>query len=171
MPVAGDTTGTNDDGAAPAAAVVVRRSSGVGRWRGIAAAIATGTASAALGTALHAHIWRAADLFVPIGALAAVVLSVSLAVFVAVWARNVMFAALSGVVAYALVGAVFAIGAGSLIATGVLVDGSTPPVGVAGYVWVIGLAVGTIGAVVISWLVLRRSSRDDVERRPVSSDG
>lgn len=122
--------------------------------------------AAVLGTALHAHVWRVAGLEVPVGAAGAVMLAVSLAVFVALWTRNVMMAALTGVVAYALIG----LGAvGSLIAAGVQVDGITPAVGVAGYVWVIGLAAGTIGAVAVSWRVLRptvRGNRSGVCRAP-----
>ncbi|GAB3537399.1 hypothetical protein GCM10027403_21520 [Arthrobacter tecti] len=157
VPTAGDPHGTYDDGAAPAAVVV--RSNGTSIRRGVASAVIAGIAAATLGTALHAHVWHVGGADIPVGAIGSVLLSASLAVFVGLWARNVMMAALTGVVAYALVGLMSATGAGSLIAAGILVAGDTPPVAVAGYVWVIGLAVGTVGAVAVSWRVLRLSDR------------
>lgn len=153
----------DDDGANPAAVVVpsARRSA---RWRGVVAAVLGGALAAVLGTALHAQIWYVNGVGIPAGALASVALATSIAVFVAVSARSVFFAALTGGVAYILVGSAASFSAGALIAAGVEVEGALPPVAVAGYVWVMGLAVGTVAAVALSWWALRPSAR-----RPGSS--
>jgi hypothetical protein len=147
----------NDDGGQ--AAVVVPPSPRSKRWRGVPAAVVAGTLAAGLGTALHAHIWYVGGIGVPAGAVAAVLLAISLAVFVALAARNVLFAALTGAVAYVLVGLTASFSAGGLIAAGVELEGAQPPVSVAGYVWVVGLAIGTVIAVALSWLVLRPTRR------------
>lgn len=144
----------NDDGASPAAVVVSsfpRRA----RWHGVLASMVAGILAAVLGTALHANVWYVGGVGFPAGALAAVVLAASLAVFVAVSARNVLLAALTGAVAYVLVGLTASFSAGGLIAAGVELEGAQPPVSVAGYVWVVGLAVGTVLGVAVSWWVLR----------------
>ncbi|WP_323959021.1 hypothetical protein GC088_10755 [Arthrobacter sp. JZ12] len=168
MPAAADDAGNrslkdgnDDDGAA--AVVVPPAGSGTEpaprRTKAVAAALAGGVGTAALGTALHGHIWHVRDAALPIGAVAAVVLAVCVAVYVALWARNVLVAALTGVVAYVLVGVAASMGAGGFIAAGVEVNGVAPPVAVAGTVWVVGLAVGTVAAVAVSWRVLRQSAR------------
>lgn len=118
-----------------------------------------GILAAGLGTALHAHIWYLAGIGVPAGAIGAVLLATCIAVFVAVAARSVPLAALTGVVAYVLVGLTASFSAGGVIAAGVELDGAVPPVGVAGYVWVVGLAVGTVTAVAVSWWALRPPRR------------
>lgn len=148
----------DDDGANPAAVVVpsARRSA---RWRGFLAAGIGGVLAAVLGTALHAQIWYVNGVGIPAGALGSVVLATSIAVFVALWARNVFLAALTGVIAYLLVGLVASSSVGGLIAAGIEVEGALPPVAVAGYIWVVGLAAGTVTAVAIAWWVLRPSAR------------
>ncbi|KRF08520.1 hypothetical protein ASH00_02045 [Arthrobacter sp. Soil782] len=148
----------DDDGANPAAVVVPSARSG-DRPRGVLASVLGGSLAAVLGTALHAHIWYVNGVGIPAGALASVVLATSIAVFVAVAARSIFFAALTGVVAYILVGLAASFSAGALIAAGVEVEGALPPVAIAGYVWVIGLAVGTVAAVALSWWALRPSVR------------
>lgn len=147
----------DDDGAKPAAVVLPSRRRAA--WRGALAAGMGGVLAAGFGTALHAHIWYVAGVGIPAGALAAVVLATSIAVFIALSARSVALAALTGVVAYILVGLTASLSAGGLIAAGVEVEGSLPPVAVAGYVWVVGLAVGTVIAVAVSWWALRHSRR------------
>lgn len=148
----------DDDGGHPAA-VVVPLSSRRKRWRAVPAAVAGGVLAAGLGTALHAQIWYVGGVGFPVGAVAAIVLAISIAVFVALAARGVFFAALTGMVAYVLVGLTASFSAGDVIAAGVEVEGELPPVAVAGYVWVVGLAVGTIIAVAVSWWALRPSQR------------
>ena len=118
-----------------------------------------GILAAGLGTALHAHIWYLPGIALPAGAIGAVLLATCIAVFVAVSARSVPLAALTGGVAYVLVGLTASFSAGGFIAAGVEVDGVVPPVGVAGYVWVVGLAVGTVTAVAVSWWALRSPRR------------
>ncbi|WP_458115389.1 hypothetical protein [Arthrobacter sp. D2-10] len=148
----------NDDGASPAA-VVVPPSPHLARWHGVLAAVVAGVLAAVFGTALHANVWYLGGMGLPVGALAAIVLAVSLAVFVAVSGRNVLLAGLTGAVAYILVGLAASFSAGSLIAAGVELEGAQPPVSLAGYVWVVGLAVGTVIAVAVSWWVLRPTRR------------
>lgn len=148
----------NDDGAHPAA-VVEPSVRARFRWRRFLAAAVGGVLGAVLGTALHAHIWYLGSFGLPAGAVAAIVLCISIAVFVAVATRSVPMAALTGAIAYGIVGLTASFSAGGLIAVGVEVDGGSPPVAVAGYVWVIGLAVGTVIAVAVSWWVLRHSAQ------------
>lgn len=152
----------DDDGANPAAVVAPSARSG-DRPRGVLASVLGGSLAAVLGTALHAHIWYVNGVGIPAGALASVVLATSIAVFVAVAARSIFFAALTGVVAYILVGLAASFSAGALIAAGVGVEGALPPVAIAGYVWVVGLAVGTVAAVALSWWALRPSARPEAE--------
>ncbi|WP_026546001.1 hypothetical protein [Arthrobacter sp. 35/47] len=147
----------NDDDGSNAGVVVP--SSVSSRWPGRLAAVLGGILAAGLGTALHAHIWYLAGIGVPAGAIGAVLLATCIAVFVAVAARSVPLAALTGVVAYVLVGLTASFSAGGVIAAGVELDGAVPPVGVAGYVWVVGLAVGTVSAVAVSWWALRPPRR------------
>lgn len=147
----------NDDDGSNAGVVVP--SSLPRRWPGRLAAVLGGILAAGLGTALHAHIWYLAGIGVPAGAIGAVLLATCIAVFVAVAARSVPLAALTGVVAYVLVGLTASFSAGGVIAAGVELDGAVPPVGVAGYVWVVGLAVGTVTAVAVSWWALRPPRR------------
>jgi hypothetical protein len=148
----------DDDGATPAA-VVVPLSDRQSRWRGVLAAVMGGILAAGFGTALHAHVWYVGGVGLPAGAIAAIVLATSIAVFVALSGRSVFLAGLTGVSAYVLVGLMASFSAGGLIAAGVEVDGALPPVAVAGYVWVVGLAVGTIGAVAVTWWALRPAQR------------
>lgn len=143
----------NDDDGSHGGVVVP--SSVYSRWPGRLAAVLGGILAAGLGTALHAHIWHVAGIGLPAGAIGAVLLATCIAVFVAVAARSVPLAALTGVVAYVLVGLTASFSAGGVIAAGVELDGAVPPVGVAGYVWVVGLAVGTVTAVAVSWWALR----------------
>lgn len=147
---------TSDDGGRPPAAVV-GLSSGLrsGRVKALGASIFAGATSAAIGTALHAHVWHAGAFAVPLGALGAVLFSTCVAVFAALWARSVLVAAATGGIAYALVGLLTVGASPELIVAGVQVEGNTPVVSMAGYIWVIGLALGTIAAVALSWLVLR----------------
>lgn len=146
----------DDDGAAPPAVVVpfLRRAN----WKAGATAGGAGVLAAILGTALHLHTWLVGGLVIPVGALAAVVLLTSAAVFAGLFTRSVPAAALTGVVTYVLVGLAATFGAGSLIAAGAEVEGAAPPVAVAGSFWVVGVAVGTVVAVAFTWRVLQRSS-------------
>ncbi len=110
-----------------------------------------------LGTALHAHVWYPFGVGVAAGAIGAVLLAGSVALYVSLWARNVMMVALTGVAAYVIVGFIATGSLGSLIVTGTA-DGAVPVIGVAGYVWVVGLAAVTVVAVAVSWWVLKRST-------------
>lgn len=151
-----------DDGAGQGSAVVVPPRPSVPLWRAVAGAVVGGVVAALLGTALHAQVWYPFGIGVAAGALGAVVLAGSVALYVSLWARNVMMAALTGVAAYVIVGVIATGSLGSLIVTGTT-DGAVPVVGVAGYVWVIGLAAVTVVAVAVSWWVLKRST---ATRRP-----
>lgn len=160
MPGSGETLPAgrrqDDDGAAPGAVVVSVRPRQPW-WQPALAVVLGGLLAAVLGTALHGHIWYVGGLALPVGALAAVVLLTSVSVFIGVSARNVFLAACTGAFSYALVGLSVMLGTGQLVAAGIQVEGVTPPVAVAGYVWVVGIAVGTVTAVALTWLVLRGS--------------
>ncbi len=113
--------------------------------------IAGAVAATALGAGLHA---QTLDGF-PLGALAALVLSGSVAVFVGAWSRSVWPTAAVAVLTYSMTGLLATSGGPSTL----IVTGSTGlqtlPVAVAGNLWIFGQAVVGILAVVVVTLVLR----------------
>lgn len=165
---------TDDDARRPAAVVVGRpgkttredRTRGnAGRrpasfWLSVAGSVAVGVVAALLGTALHAQGTELAGVRVPLGALAAVVLVGSAAVFAAVSARNVYLSPVVGAVAYLVVGWFAAVGTYPLVLTDTSGDPALPAA-IAGSIWVFGVAVATVLATLVSWWALRprRSGR------------
>lgn len=133
--------------------------------RALPASVLLGIVAAVLGTALHGRILYADDgaSGFPLGALAALALSGAAAVFAGLLYRRAVLAAVTGAVTYLLLG-LFSmdIFGGPLIVTGTTAD-QVPPIQVAGQVWLIGQAVATVAAVLISTLVLARQRRADQE--------
>lgn len=165
---------TDDDARRPAAVVVGRpggTTSGnrtrdhfsrrpASFWLSLAGSVAVGVVAALLGTALHAQGWELGGVTVPVGALAAVVLVGSAAVFAAVSARNVYLSPLVGSVAYLVVGWFAAVETYPLVLTDTSGEPALPAA-IAGSIWVFGVAVATVLATLVSWWALRprRSSR------------
>lgn len=165
---------TDDDARRPAAVVVGRpggvtpgdRTRGISArrpaslWLSVAGSVAVGVVAALLGTALHAQGWELGGTTLPLGALAAVVLVGSAAVFAAVSARNVYLSPVVGSVAYLVVGWFAAVETYPLVLTD---TGGDPalPAAIAGSIWIFGVAVATVLATLVSWWALRprRSSR------------
>ncbi|MHA7141269.1 hypothetical protein ACX80T_07020 [Arthrobacter sp. Sr33] len=123
-------------------------------WWAFLVSLALGLAVAVLGTALHGQQWDFDGLTLPVGAAAAVLLAGSVAVFVALWARNVYFAPVVGGVAYLVVGLFAASEDQPLVLTDLGMEPLLPSA-VAGSIWVFGLAVVTVAASMVSWWVLR----------------
>ncbi|GAA1342262.1 hypothetical protein [Arthrobacter roseus] len=115
-------------------------------------------AASVCGTALHGQTVAG----FPIGAVAALVLSGSIAVFVGTCFRSVWPTAAVGVLTYALTGMAATLGGASSL----IVSGSTgmsvAPIAVAGNVWIFGQAVVGILTVVLVTLSLKN------RRKPAS---
>ncbi|MBG6223814.1 hypothetical protein IWX63_000362 [Arthrobacter sp. CAN_A2] len=122
----------------------------------IAGAVAAGVAAAVFGTALHAHLLFVGGAALPVGALAALLLAGSLFLLCGLWARNVMMTAVAGAVAYGMV-ALLSTSSSTLILTG----SSTvaPGTALAGNLWLFGVLVVTLAAVVRGVAVLRPRKR------------
>lgn len=162
---------TDDDARRPAAVVVGGSGSGApadgvvpgrrpaSRCLSFAGSVAIGAVAAILGTALHAKGWEVGGVTVPLGALAAVVLVGSAAVFTAVSARNIYLSVVVGGAAYLVVGWFATVQTYPLVLTDTGADPALPAA-IAGSVWVFGLAVATVLATLVSWWALRpRRSR------------
>ena len=128
-------------------------SAGPRRPAAIAGAVAAGTVAAVFGTALHAHLLFVGGVALPIGALAALVLAGSLFLLCGLWARNVMMTAVAGAIAYGLV-ALLSRSSKTLILTGS--STAAPGTVLAGNLWLFGVLVVTLAAVVRVVVVLRR---------------
>ncbi|WP_434613952.1 PIG-L family deacetylase [Arthrobacter sp. A5] len=100
------------------------------------AAVAAGIVGGLLGTALHGHVLLAGDLLLPWGAAAALLLVLSLSLFIGLWGRSGWLSAVSGFAAY-LVAGLLAIPRGEYG----LVIGDLQ-----GTVWLYGIAVATLAA-------------------------
>jgi hypothetical protein len=125
-------------------------------WQAVATAVMGGLGIAVLGTALHGRLFYLAGTGVPVGAAAALVFAGSLAVYLGLWAGRVWISALTGMVAYALVG-LLAMGTDDMVVlTGSEPEG--PRSALAGDIWIYGLAAVTVAAVVLCWAVLRREA-------------
>jgi hypothetical protein len=139
---------------APARNRRVVRPAAFPHWQAVAVALMGGVGVAALGTALHARILFLFGTGIPVGAVAALVFAGSVAVYLGLWASSIWMSALTGAVAYALVGLLATGTDDRLILTGAEPGG--PWSALAGDIWIFGLAVVTVAAVVICWTVLRR---------------
>ncbi|WP_104166053.1 hypothetical protein [Arthrobacter sp. SX1312] len=126
------------------------------RGAAIAGAVAAGVAAGVFGTALHAHMLFVGGAALPVGAAAALVLAGSLFLLCGLWARNVMMTAVAGAVAYGIVG-LLSRSSKTLIVTG----SSTvaPGTALAGNLWLFGVLVVTLAAVVRAVAVLRPRRR------------
>ena len=124
------------------------------RWWALFVAAVLGLAVAVLGTALHGQQWDLESVSLPVGAVAAVLLAGSAAVFLALWARNVYLSPLVGGVAYLVVGLFAASEDQPLVLTDLVME-PLLPTAIAGNVWVFGLAIVTVVASMVSWWVLR----------------
>ena len=137
--------------------------------RALPVSVLLGLVAAVLGTALHGRILYQEDGMsgLPLGALAALVLSGAAAVFAGVLYRRPVMSAVAGAVTYLVLGAFsMDIFGGPLIVTGTSSD-QTLPITVAGQIWLFGQAVATLAAVVISAMVLGRQRRADARAAAV----
>ncbi len=108
------------------------------------------------GTLLHAHIVEVGDTGVPLGAFGALVLAFSVFLLCGLWARNIMATAVAGAAAYVVV-AVLSTSRQALILTGS--SDVAPAVSLAGNLWLFGVVLMTLAAVVATAVVLSRSTR------------
>lgn len=115
-----------------------------------------GIAAAVLGTLLHAHLLRVGGAVLPMGAVAALVLAGCLFLLCGLWARNIIMTAVAGAVAYGVV-ALLSTSSKTLILTGS--SDAAPVTALAGNLWLFGVLVMTLGAVVLAAVVLRPSRR------------
>lgn len=128
--------------------------------KGIAGAVVGSLAGTVFGTSLHGQILYFPTFAIPWGAVAALLLVLSLVVFVGIWARNVWMSVLTGLLTYVLVGL---ISTGSqLIVVGVsggAAAGAVPPIVMAGMVWVYGITAATIAGTIICIRSLKKLRR------------
>lgn len=112
------------------------------RWAIMAAAAGAGIGSGLLGTSLHGHAWFLNDgqTILPFGAALALLLLVSVGLFVGLWSKSSWIVVLCGAAAYVTAG-VLSLQLGSVgIITGNL----------QGNVWLYGIAIATP---LTAWLV------------------
>lgn len=113
----------------------------------VVAALAGGIGAGILGTSLHGHTLRSGESQTPIGALAALLLLVSVEVFVGLWSKNAWVIMLTGGAAYFCAG-LFSLQLGGGLA---LVANNTQ-----GMIWLFGIAVVTpLASLLIAWLLRR----------------
>jgi hypothetical protein len=136
-----------DDGVRPA----LRRPAAV------VGAVLAGLAAAVFGTLLHGHLVRVGESALPVGALGALVLAGSLFLLCGLWTRNVIMTALAGAVAYGVVAAL-STQAKILILTGS--SEAAPGTALAGNIWLFGVLVVTLAAVVVATVLLRPPRRE-----------
>lgn len=149
LPGAGKPADVGGDGRQRNRSVAVPSRAAALGGAGLAALIA-----AICGTALHGQILYGTSFALPWGAVAALILVASVTVAVGVWARNVWMTILTGLLTYVLV-ALFVSTGSQLIITGVA-GPATPPIVLAGMIWIIGIGVATVVAAVICLASLRR---------------
>ncbi len=141
-------------------------------FRGLPGAVAAGGAAGILGTLLHAQLLVVGGAQLPVGALGALVLASSLFLLSGLWARNVIMSAVAGAVAYGFV-ALLSTAPRTLILTGS--SELAPGTALAGNLWLFGVLVVTLVAVVVGSVVLRprRGSvpRPAVDRPSGPGDG
>jgi hypothetical protein len=119
-------------------------------------AAAAGIAAAVLGTVLHAQLLHVGAADLPVGALAALLLAGSLFLLCGLWARSVIITAVAGAVAYGAV-ALISTSSERLILTGS--SDAAPGAALAGNLWLFGVLVVTLGAVVAGSILLRPARR------------
>lgn len=119
-------------------------------------AVGAGIAAAAFGTLLHAHVLHVGGAALPVGALAALTLAGSLFLLCGLWARNIIMAAVAGGVAYTAV-ALLSTSSKTLILTGS--SDAAPGTALAGNLWLFGVLVVALAAVVCGAVVLRPARR------------
>ncbi|WDF32497.1 hypothetical protein PTW37_11570 [Arthrobacter agilis] len=118
----------------------------------VLAAVAAGVVAAVFGTVLHGQLLYVRGTALPVGALGALVLSASLFLLCGLWARNVMLSAVAGAVAYGVV-AMLSTSSKTLILTGT--SEVSPGTALAGNLWLFGVLVVTLAAVVGGAVLLR----------------
>ncbi|RJT78358.1 hypothetical protein D6T63_12665 [Arthrobacter cheniae] len=140
------------EGKVPGGHHTARGASAPGRTAAVLAAVAGGIAAAILGTLLHGQLLHVGVTDVPAGALAALVLAGSVFLLCGLWARNVTITAVAGAVAYGVV-ALLSTSSKTLILTGS--SEAAPGTALAGNIWLFGVLVVTLGAVVVGSILLR----------------
>lgn len=115
---------------------------------GIACALGAGVLAAVPGTILHAQLSYAGDTPLPWGALLALALAASLMVWVGSWTRKIWVTAISGVVTYVLV-ALFSVDENNQMIVGSSYLDVLPGPALAGTIWLYGIVVATIIALLI----------------------
>jgi hypothetical protein len=125
----------------------------------VSAVVVGALVAAGLGTALHAQLLYVGETALPVGAVAALAFSGSTALFAGMWAGRAWVTALTGVLTYLLVG-FFATARRSSI---LIITGDTRGLDLAsataGNIWIFGIAVVTVGAVLIAVRVLHPRRR------------
>ena len=118
-----------------------------------------GLLASVLGTGLHAQILYVGDTVLPLGALAALILSCAATVFAGLWAGSALWSAAAGLLAYVVLG-LFTLDLWDtpLIITGTILE-EQPGIVLAGRIWLFGQALATIAAVLIASRVLGRARR------------
>ncbi|MEG9248907.1 hypothetical protein V6S67_12530 [Arthrobacter sp. Soc17.1.1.1] len=147
---AGETGDTGDTGTAVTAA----RSPG--RPAAVVAAAASGIVAAVFGTVLHGQVVHVGSTGLPVGAAAALVLAGSLFLLCGLWARSIIMSAVAGAVAYGAV-ALLSTSSKTLILTGT--SDAAPGTALAGNLWLFGVLVVTLAAVVAGSILLRPARR------------
>ncbi len=141
-------TGVSDRTVPPLDPVPPRRPQ-PSRLRRSVTAVVAGLVAGLLGTALHGHVLVVGDLLVPWGAAAALLLVLSLSLFIGLWARSGWLSAVSGFAAY-LVAGLLSIPRGEY---GLVIAN------LQGTVWLYGIAVVTPLAALGCAYMLRRQPR------------
>ncbi|MHA7210875.1 hypothetical protein [Arthrobacter sp. MDT1-65] len=119
-------------------------------------ATGAGVAAAVFGTLLHAQLVYLGGTALPVGALAALVLAGSLFLLSGLWARSIILTAVAGAVAYGVV-ALLSTSSKTLILTGA--SDAAPGTALAGNLWLFGVLVVTLAAVVLGSVLLRPARR------------
>ncbi|MUK02635.1 hypothetical protein GM708_12285 [Vibrio cholerae] len=148
--------GTGSTAGAGAAGDTPRAAAAPHRVLAVLGACGAGTVAAVFGTLLHGHLLGLGGIPLPAGAVAALVLAGSLFLLCGLWARNVIMTAVAGAVAYGVV-ALLSTSSKTLILTGS--SEAAPATALAGNLWLFGVLVVTLAAVVGCAVVLRPSRR------------
>ncbi len=154
----GPAAGAGVDGVVPAvpAGGAVPAASAPGRAAAVVAAVASGIVAAVFGTVLHGHVVHVGSTGIPVGAVAALVLAGSLFLLCGLWARSIIMTAVAGAVAYSAV-ALLSTSSKTLILTGT--SDAAPGTALAGNLWLFGVLVVTLAAVVAGSILLRPTRR------------
>lgn len=122
-----------------------------------------GLLASVLGTGLHAQILYLGDTGLPLGAIAALILSCAATVFAGLWAGKAVWSAVAGLLAYLVLG-LFTLDLwdSPLIITGTSLA-EQPDIVLAGRIWLFGQAAATIVALMITSRVLAGDRRAAAE--------